>query len=214
MFQNHNCSPESMPQSSPLWDKVRLILDETLNTIVHGAGLFLSSFGVYTLWATTHLGCLIYLASAISVYLFSTLSHAIPGRKRELLRLLDQGCIFFLIAGTYTPLIMAFQPNNHGYILLSEIWLASIIGFIAKTYFRLKTIVPYVILGWCPAVCCPWILGDAPWHVIGLIVLGGLAYTAGLYFFLRDHKFGHHALWHLFVLAGSALHFAAIYQIG
>lgn len=189
-------------------------MDEALNTLTHGAGLFLSSFAAYTFWACTQIGCIVYLLSAMSVYLFSTLSHGIPGRRRARLRALDQGCIFLMIAGTYTPLILAYANNYQGHILLGEIWTAAVIGFALKTMYRMKSIIPYVVLGWCPCLCHPWVLASAPYEVTALIVLGGLAYSAGIYFFLKDHKFGFHALWHLFVLAGSALHFAAIYTIG
>lgn len=165
-------------------------------------------------WGATHLGCLVYLLSLASVYLFSTLSHAIPGSKRDVLRRLDQGCIFLLIAGTYTPLILSLAKNpTDGYILVGEIWLAAIIGFVAKVKYRAKTIIPYVVLGWCPALCSPWVFTNTPMNIALLIIAGGLAYTAGLYFFLRDKTFGYHALWHIFVIAGSALHFAAIYMV-
>ncbi len=192
----------------------RTIANEALNTITHGLGLALTSFAIVIQWGSSHLGCLVYLLSLASVYLFSTLSHGIPGSKRAVLRRLDQGCIFLLIAGTYTPLVLALAENPvHGYILIAEIWIAATIGFVAKVKYAARTIIPYVILGWCPALCSPWLFTNTPLNVAALIVGGGLAYTAGLYFFLRDKTFGYHALWHIFVIAGSALHFAAIYSL-
>ena len=201
------------PNESPkhYW---RTIANEALNTITHGIGLALTSFAIVIQWGFDHLGCLVYLLSLGSVYFFSTLSHGIPGPKRAILRQLDQGCIFFAIAGTYTPLVLSMSDNAaHAYILVGEIWLAALIGFVAKVKYRVATIIPYVVLGWCPALCSPWVFANTPLSVGALIVGGGLAYTAGLYFFLRDKTFGYHALWHIFVIAGSALHFAAIYSI-
>lgn len=192
----------------------RTIANEALNTLTHGLGLALTSFAIVLQWGSSHFGCIVYLLSLASVYLFSTLSHGIPGTKREVLRRLDQGCIFLLIAGTYTPLVLGLAENvMHGYILLTEIWLAACAGFIAKVKYQAQTIIPYVVLGWCPALCSPWLAANVPLNVGALIVAGGLAYTAGLYFFLRDKTFGYHAMWHIFVIAGSALHFAAIYSL-
>ncbi len=202
-------SPSKSPK--PSW---REIANEALNTITHGAGLALTSFAIVLQWGKTHYGCIVYLLSLASVYLFSTLSHGIPGSKRAVLRQLDQGCIFLLIAGTYTPLVLRMSDNaTHGYILIAELWLAALIGFISKVKYRVKTIIPYVVLGWCPALCSPWIFTNTSLNAACLIIGGGLAYTAGLYFFLRDERFGFHALWHIFVIAGSALHFAAIYSL-
>lgn len=201
------------PSESPtnFW---RTIANEALNTLTHALGLALTSFAIVIQWGSSHLGCLVYLLSLASVYLFSTLSHGIPGPKRDVLRRLDQGCIFFAIAGTYTPLVLALSQNpTHGYILIAEIWIAAAIGFIAKVKYHAATIIPYVILGWCPALCSPWLFTSTPLNVAALVVGGGLAYTTGLYFFLRDKTFGYHALWHIFVIAGSALHFAAVYSL-
>jgi len=186
--------------------------DEQLNTLTHAFGLFLSVFGLCILWDTTQLGCLVYLLSLVSVYLFSTLSHATVGRKQHWFKRLDKGCIFFLIAGTYTPLVLAQYNNAHGYTLLVQIWTFAIIGFIAKVVYRHESVISYVLLGWCPILFSPGLL-NAPVYTLGLVFLGGMAYTTGLYFFFNDHKYAFHSVWHLCVIAGSALQFAAIYTV-
>jgi len=189
--------------------------DDRLNTLTHAFGLAVSigaALAVLCCWSNP--ACLVYLASLVTVYFFSATSHGVsPGRMKRTLQQWDKGTIFFLIAGTYTPLLLANSFGVPTYTLILQIWAIAFVGFIAKVIYGYKGLWPYVVLGWGPILVSPASLITAPWEMIGLVVAGGLAYTVGLFFYLNDHRRGFHPLWHCWVLLGSALHFAAIARV-
>jgi hemolysin III len=84
---------------------------------------------------------------------------------------------------------------------------------VVKVFFGVRTIVPYILLGWLPVMLDPLALVTAPTETFWLVVAGGLAYTFGLVFLMLDRIHGFHAIWHLFVILGSILHFLAIYGV-
>ena len=198
--------------------------EERANAITHGLGLLLSIVGAIVMATSVAwhgdlwrgLGCAIYLASLVAVYATSTLSHSFSSpRWRAFFRALDQGCIYFLIAATYTPFSLAYLRTTPWWLLLGAIWAVALWGFLSKVAFAHRvdaaSIWPCLLLGWMPVVSVPALVGIVPIAAFWWMLLGGLCYTLGTIFLRYDDKVRHfHAVWHLFVIAGSACHFLAI----
>lgn len=199
--------------------------EEIVNAITHGIGLALAVGGAVLmtavllshgdLWRTV--GCSVYLASLIAVYAMSTLSHSVTSpRLRSAFRSLDQGFIYFLIAATYTPFSLAYLRTGVWWALLGLVWAVALYGFISKVFFghRVESVAiwPCILLGWLPIISVPTLLGmtDSLGGFV-LMLVGGICYTVGTVFLICDHKVRHfHAVWHLFVIAGSTFHYLAI----
>ena len=196
---------------------------ELLNLLTHGLGLMLSLVAVdrmvvgladwHNPWCAA--GCIVYVASLVAVYAASTLSHSFrEARLRHFFRTVDQVCIFFLIAGTYTPWGVTFYSEGWGRPLLVAIWVLAFAGAGFKLFVTGHDNVGvafYVLLGWLPALAAPEIIRRVPAAALGWLVAGGLCYTLGTYFLSRDDRRPYfHAIWHLMVIAGSACHFYGI----
>jgi len=199
--------------------------EEWLNSLTHAIGLALCFFGAFALvgrslesdhWIRV-VGCAIYAASLVGVYAASTLSHFFEQpRLRTLFRILDQAFIYLLIVGSYTPLALAHLHGGRLSWLFVAMWTVALVGFSSKLVFRHRiegiSTTLYVVLGWMP------ILGIGAWSVlptpaIALFVGGGLCYTFGLLFLLLDSRRRFfHAVWHVFVIAGSICHYMVIYH--
>ena len=193
---------------------------ESINAWTHGLGCALSlPAGI----ALIRLGleyrtqlvyaCLIYSVSLTAMYLFSTLSHAVRDPiARHRMRALDQGVIYLLIAGTFTPFVWAYMQGWPRVALLVGIWAAAVAGFGSKVFARHRidnmTAVTYVLLGWLPSMV---LLGYVSLSCFAFMALGGLLYTAGTLFLQNDHRsWYYHAIWHLMVILASACHYVAI----
>lgn len=195
--------------------------EERANRLTHGVGFMLSVVGaiylVSVVSARSDLGrllaCVIYVASLMAVYAMSTLSHGpFGGRWRTFFRALDQGFIYFLIAGSVTPLAVTYLPSTVCWLLLGLMWTIAGAGFIAKVFFVHRvdsvSVWVYVLLGWMPILASPWFLEMAPVSSLLWGLAGGICYTLGTVFLIFDGRVPHfHAVWHLFVIAGSVLHF-------
>jgi hemolysin III len=198
--------------------------EEPINTLTHGVGCLLSIAGVAWLaWlARAHgdryqqIGVAIYGASLVAVYAASTLSHLFRRpRLRRLFRIIDQACIFLLIAGTFTPVSLTYLRTGYWWVLFGLIWAIALFGFFSKAIFahRVESVstVLHVALGWLPVSCLKPMIGLAPAGLFGWMLAGGICYTVGTIFLRRDERVPYfHAVWHLLVIAGSALHFWAI----
>ena len=202
----------------------RFYREERVNALTHGLGLVLSVLGALVMVVSVvdrgdkwrMVGCAVYLASLVAVYAMSTLSHSFtsPG-WRERFRALDQGTIYLLIAATYTPFSLAYLRTGPWWVLLGAMWAVALFGFLSKVLFAYRvdsvSIWTYVVLGWMPVVAVPSILPQLPMAALWGMLLGGLCYSIGTVFLICDQKVPHfHALWHLFVIAGSACHFVVI----
>lgn len=205
----------------------RTVRDERYNTATHGLGLVASALGTLLLAAGAWraepwllAACVIYGLSMVAVYGASTLSHAIQevDLKRRW-RVIDQACIYLLIAGTYTPISLTYFPSGQWRSILWLLWAVCLSGCVWKLLSRSHRIdrvavILYVVAGWFPALTAAplWLL--MPAQEILLIVLGGLAYTVGTLFLLNDHRaWYYHVVWHLCVLLGSGFHFLAIFHL-
>jgi hemolysin III len=203
--------------------KERLPEGEVANCLTHGFGLALSVVGLVTLLALalTRGEALhvvsggVYGASLVTLYSASTLYHAArTPRLKSLMRLFDHCCIYLLIAGTYTPFTLVTLRGGWGWTLFVVVWGIALAGILARVMFgerfRVAAVASYVMMGWLAVVAVKPILALVPAGAILLIVAGGLSYTAGVFFFACKRVPHNHAIWHLFVLAGSVCHYLAV----
>src|SRR5829696_249228 len=200
-----------------------LSLEEFANTLTHGAGLILSVVGFFVLavLAVTRgepsyiAGLIIYGASLVILYAASTFYHGATSPKlKKRLQLVDHCCIYLLIAGSYTPFGVVILDGQLGQILLVGIWAFAAVGIILKLIFRDKypalSVTSYVIMGWMGVFAIQPLfnlLGAMP---VALAIAGGIAYTLGVVFFPWKSIRHHHAIFHVFVLAGSIFHYLAV----
>ena len=197
--------------------------EEIANSVTHGVGLMLSIAGlaVLTAFASLHgsighiVSCVIFGTTLILLYTASTLYHGIQApQAKSIMRVLDHSAIFLLIAGTYTPFTLVSMQGVWGWSLFGVVWGLAMIGILFQTtllrrWFRASLFL-YVAMGWAIlAAIKPLMAAVAPGGLI-LLLLGGLAYTSGIIFYVRRSMRYHHAIWHVFVLAGSTLHFFAV----
>lgn len=199
--------------------------EERANVITHGLGFLLSLVGAIAMAASVYgdgdvwrqVGCSVYAASLVALYAMSTLSHsATSPRWRSFFRALDQGCIYLLIAATYTPFSLVYLRTAPWWLLLGAIWAIACWGFLSKVVFSHRveavSLWPYVLLGWMPTISVPALADVVPAAAFWWMLVGGLCYSVGTIFLRYDYKVRHfHTVWHLMVLAGSACHFLAIF---
>lgn len=200
--------------------------EEIMNAITHGVGTILAIVGTVFLliYAISSgdvykiVGNSIYCTCLIILYLGSTLYHSLPGRiTKKVFRIFDHSSIYLLIAGTYTPIVLiGMNSSKFSMGILVGIWILAIIGIVFKAIWlenknfeKISTII-YIAMGWAVVLNIKGVIAMLPGVVILLLVLGGLAYTFGCIFFAVDKIPFNHAIWHLFVLAGSALHYVCV----
>jgi len=197
--------------------------EEVANSVIHGAGAILAIAGLTALAASASVrgtawhvvGCSIFGATLVLLYTVSTLYHSLtPSRAKDILRILDHSAIFLLIAGTYTPFTLVNFRGPWGFSLLGAVWTMAIFGIVLRVVlWRRSTAIfvgLYLLMGWLGVVPFNLVLNGVEPGGLLLLFLGGLAYTAGIGFFAWHRLPYHHAIWHVFVLTGSALHFFAI----
>lgn len=198
-------------------------VDELANSLTHGVGLLLSLIGLVALVLSAAAeGSRLRLTSAwvfggslVFMYAASTLYHGFrhPDIKR-ILRVVDHIAIYFLIAGSYTPFLLVHFDGRLQIVLLCLIWSLALAGATFKLYFterflRLSTLF-YVLMGWLVVVALEPLLHAVPAGCFLWLLGGGLLYTCGVVFFLWERLPFSHAIWHLFVMGGSACHYAAV----
>jgi hemolysin III len=200
--------------------------EETANSITHGIGFALSVVAATLLLqkaAQTHdgwtlAGCGIYAATMVAVYAASTLSHVYRAPEpRRFFRILDQACIYLLIAGTYTPFGLTYCRGGWWWLLLSAMWFVAFLGVLSKTWLRHKVDAAsawtYVLLGWLPVTAAWPIMESVPRVALEWMLFGGVLYTVGTAFLTFDSRVRFfHSVWHVLVIAASAAHFWAIYH--
>lgn len=158
----------------------------------------------------------IYGVSLVLLYAASTAYHGVRlPRAKRLLRVLDHMAIYLLIAGTYTPFALISLRGALGWSIFGLIWALAAIGVIFKLFFtgrfpRTSTVL-YVAMGWLALIVVRQLFVTLPVTGLVLVFAGGACYTVGVLFFALDGRYRYnHAIWHLFVLAGSVLHFFAV----
>jgi hemolysin III len=196
--------------------------DILANAITHGVGAAFALAGaVYLIVASTRgsawlvVSCTVYAATLFFVYLCSTLYHSlVRTRARHVFHVLDHSAIYLLIAGTYTPFMLVSMRGPVGWTLLGFVWALAIVGVIFKSLaigrFPAASATVYVLMGWCIVFGVRPLLHAISWHGMMWLGAGGLVYTLGIVFFANDRLHFFHALWHVFVLAGSVAHYFAV----
>jgi hemolysin III len=197
--------------------------EELLNSITHGAGVLLSIAALVLLivLSTSHgsashvVSCTIFGVTLILLYSASTLYHSFRKPKvKSVLKILDHSCIYLLIAGTYTPFLLVPLRGILGWTMFAVIWLLAVSGIIFKIFFvhRFKIIstIAYVFMGWIIIFAIKPLIDSLPSGGVVWLIAGGLAYSLGVIFYAWKKLPFNHAIWHLFVLAGSICHFFAV----
>jgi hemolysin III len=136
-------------------------------------------------------------------------------RAKRVLRVLDHVSIYLLIAGTYTPFMLVSLRGGWGWSIFGVIWGLALAGVIAKPFIvnRLRIISPilYILMGWVIIIAVKPVLAALPPGTFFWIMMGGIAYTGGVIFYACDRRLPYnHAIWHVFVMAGSVFHFIAV----
>ncbi len=197
--------------------------EERLNTISHAFGAVMAVLGMivliytnsnHTVYAVPSL--VIYSLSLISMLTVSTLYHASTGviLKRRL-RILDHINIYYLIAGTYTPVAMITLIDGNGWLILGTVWGIALLGTVLKLFFtgkyELFSLLLYLIMGWLIVLDFQNLLNRSTEMGLALLMLGGAFYTVGILFYAIRRIPYNHFIWHLFVLAGAVSHWFYIY---
>ena len=197
---------------------------EILNMLTHALGAVLSIIGgLLLVWKTREstieqrIACVVFAACLVAVYVASTLSHLFyRERWRRLFRIVDQGCIYLLIAASFTPFAVA-SFSGAWWTLLAIVWATAIYGFYRKVAHahkvdRAGVLLPLAI-GWAPILSFSHMAVSLPRGTVAWILAGGLCYTVGVIVLLFDKRWRWmYAAWHLFVIAGSSVHFVAVYR--
>lgn len=197
--------------------------EELAHGITHGIGAGLAVVGLIFLliFAVRHgnvwhiVSAAIYGSSLILLYLASTLYHLLPGpRCKRIFQQLDHSMIYVLIAGTYTPLTLVSLRGGWGWTLFGLVWGMAIVGLATELLFKRKikwiSLVLYLCMGWLIVIAAkPLIASLAPAGII-LLLIGGLLYSLGVIFYVWEKLSYNHAIWHIFVMAGSTAHFFTI----
>jgi hemolysin III len=197
--------------------------EELLNALTHGAGAVAALAGGAVLitlaavfgnaWQVA--SAAVFVATLVLLYVASTVYHAVhhPAAKARL-KVLDHCAIFLLIAGTYTPFTLLGLGGGWGWSLFAAIWTLAVMGVVLKLFFtgrfRRTSTALYLAMGWLALVAIGPLARSLESWTLGLLLAGGVVYSAGTLFYHSDRVPYAHAIWHLFVLAGSTLHFVAV----
>ena len=198
--------------------------EERMNMLTHLLGCILAMIGGILLLylapfsgsSANFLAIAIYSLASVMVFGSSALYHAVaPGKLKRSLQKLDHISIFFMIAGTHTPIVIFFFDDTFADYYLVFLWSLVALGIIYKLFwmdrYEKLGLLLYIIMGWLAVLILPELIELMSILQIFLIVSGGLAYTAGIIFYRWHSLRYHHAIWHLFVLLGGILHYAAIF---
>ncbi|WP_428771924.1 PAQR family membrane homeostasis protein TrhA [Vibrio sp.] len=199
--------------------------EEIANAVTHGIGLILGIVGLVLLLqkslslqadVLTITSMSVYGGSLILLFLASTLYHAIPHQKvKRALKTFDHCAIYLLIAGSYTPFLLVGLRTPLAFGLMIVIWMLALVGILMKIaffyHFKRLSLLTYLMMGWLSLVVVYQLALHVSVGGLTLLALGGVIYTLGVIFYVAKRIPFNHAIWHGFVLAGSACHFLAIY---
>jgi hemolysin III len=198
--------------------------EEIANSVSHGVALLSAVIAVpFLIFASARhgtavnvVGASVFAGTMVLLYFASTLYHAIPHpRAKRLLKKLDHGAIYLLIAGTYTPFTLGVLGGPWGWTLFGLVWALAVVGVTLKAFDRISHPVwstgLYIVMGWLVVVAAKPVLASIATPGLVLLAAGGLAYTLGVAFFTLDSRVRYaHFVWHLFVIAGTTCHFFAV----
>jgi hemolysin III len=197
--------------------------EEIANAITHGigalasiaAGAVLITLAMISGTRLQQVSAVVFCSSLVLLYTASTLYHAIPhAPTKHRLKICDHCAIYLLIAGTYTPFALIGLNGVVGWWLFGVAWGLAAIGIVFKLFFtgrfKLFSTLVYIGMGWMAIIAIRPMLQNIPLAALGWLLAGGVAYTAGTLFYHNRSLRYSHAVWHLFVLAGSTCHFVAV----
>jgi hemolysin III len=197
--------------------------EEVASSITHGLGFLFSVIALSVLVAVASIGgdsrrivtVSVYGGTLLLMYAASTCYHFVRSpRLKRAMRIFDHASIYLLIAGTYTPIVLVSMGGGWGWSLFGIIWGLAAVGVVVKLfyveYYETLSLILYVMMAWLALVAVKPLLAALPAGGLVWLAGGGAAYMAGIVFYLWDHLPFNHAIWHLFVLAGSVCHFIAV----
>ena len=196
--------------------------EELWNAITHGIAFALSIPALVLLViagidhgnATAVVSFTIFGVSMILLFLMSTLLHSMPVKLKKLFSIFDHSAIYILIAGTYTPFLLVTIKGALGWSLFGVIWGLAIVGILFKVFFIHKyeavSLVFYIVMGWLIISAIKPLYVNLPIEGFVLLVVGGILYTFGSIFYAWRKIPYNHAIWHVFVIAGSASMFFSV----
>ncbi|TVU92137.1 PAQR family membrane homeostasis protein TrhA [Vreelandella titanicae] len=203
------------------------VVEEWLHSITHGIGAVLSLVGMVVLlmaasyaahvdpWKIVSLS--LYGTTLVLLYTASTLYHGIPHRRwKQRFQLLDHCAIYLLIAGTYTPFLLVNMRGTTGWTLFVAVWSLALMGIAFKLLwpnrFAVLRVAIYLLMGWMIVLASGEMAASLSTTGIALLAAGGITYTLGVIFYAVRAIPYNHAIWHLFVVAGSICHYFAVYS--
>jgi hemolysin III len=198
--------------------------EEIANSISHGIGLiaalaatpFLIMDALRRGDAGYLVGVSIFAATMVLLYLSSAIYHGLPaGKAKYVFRIIEHSAIFLLIAGTYTPFTLGVLRGAWGWTLLGLVWGLALTGVLMKSFVRMSHPVIstglYLFMGWLIVIAANPMVDREPLAGLIWLVAGGVAYTAGVAFFVSDARLRYgHFIWHLFVMTGTTCHYFAV----
>lgn len=197
--------------------------EEIANSVTHGVAALLSIAGLVvmlsmmpvTAGVATITAAAVFGASMIFLYTASTLYHAIPNlRVKRILQVLDHSAIYVMIAGSYTPFCLVTLKGTTGTMLCIAVWSIALAGIILQPVLMKRAewlnCLLYLLLGWCVVLVFEPLMAALPSAGIWLLAAGGVVYSLGVIFYLWERIPYNHAIWHLFVLGGTALQFFSV----
>ncbi|AST92500.1 hemolysin D [Sutcliffiella cohnii] len=197
--------------------------EEIANAIIHGIGALLSiaALVILIVLSSFHgtawhvVSFTLFGVTMVLLYTSSTLVHSFPpGKAKDVFEILDHSSIYFFIAGTYTPFLFVAVKGTLGWTLFGIVWGVAIIGTVFKSFFvkrflHMSTVL-YIFLGWLIVFAWGTLVENVSSQGIIYLVIGGVLYTVGAIFYVWRGFNYHHAIWHLFVMAGSIMHFFSV----
>ena len=198
--------------------------EEWFNSISHGVTalaailgfVMLVLLGVSSEKSFSLFSSIVYGLSLVSLYSFSTLYHGLRnGKAKQVFHILDHCGIYLLIAGSYTPVLLLSIGETTGWVVFGIQWTFACIGIVFKVFYTGKydliSTLMYVVMGWMIVIRWQDVVDSISSPALTLLIAGGLSYTVGIVFYLLDSRMKYlHFVWHLFVMAGSVLHFIMI----
>lgn len=199
-------------------------LEEWLNSVTHGIGAALAIAGLVAMLVVSVsqgdpwkiVSASLYGSTLILMFLSSTLYHAISHAKaRAILRQADHLAILYLIAGSYTPFTLVTLNGVWGWSIFGVVWGLTLVGTVLQLsparHIKALMVTLYLLMGWVVVVAIKPLMANLAAGGLTLLVAGGIAYSVGVIFYVNKRIPLNHAIWHLFVLAGAALHFLAVF---
>lgn len=198
--------------------------EEIFGAVTHGVGGLLSIAGTVVLivfcaiygGAWEVVSASVYGASLIILYTMSTLYHAITNKKaKAFFRIMDHNTIFFLIAGTYTPYTLVSLRGALGWVLFGIVWGAAALGIVLNSVnlekYRKVSVIAYLAMGWVVLIAIKPLAESISTLSLVFLISGGVLYSLGIIFYKAKKIPYFHAIWHLFVIAGSVAHYFSVF---